>query len=316
MNRVTLLDTSFASKNHGDGIIMEAVERELAPIFPNSFFSSVATHEWMFGRSHELIRDAQYTIAGGSNLIGSRLWWPGQLANWKVGPHDIFSVKDVILMGVGWGDYEKNPGVYTRWLLRSLLSDTAKHSVRDGYTKAKFESIGIKNVINTGCPTLWALTPEHCAEVPTGKASQVLCTLNTNRPDPDLDRKLIQTLRQHYEKVWMWIQTYTDYAYCQSLGEEIEYAGANLSGLHAALEIDDLDYVGNRLHAGIRALQKKRRTIILAIDNRAKEMGADFDLPTIGRTDFEGLSAMIESNFETRIPLPTDRIEQWKSQFS
>ena len=34
----------------------------------------------------------------------------------------------------------------------------------------------------------------------------------------------------------------------------------------------DLDYIGTRLHAGIRAIQKKRRSIIIGVDNRALEM--------------------------------------------
>ena len=316
MERVTVLDTAVASKNQGDEIIMDAVSRNLSTMFPDAFFSSVATHEWMFGRSHELIRGATHTFAGGSNLIGSRLWLPGRLANWKVGPHDAPFVRDVTLLGVGWHSYEKPPGLYTRWLLKSLLNHRLKHSVRDEYTKRMLESIGFDNVINTGCPTLWDLTPEHCAELPLRKADRVVCTLNINRPDRDLDRELLVTLKRHYREVLLWVQTHADHAYCESLGESVRFAPANLRGLDGLLDGDEpIDYVGNRLHAGIRALQKRRRTIILSIDNRAAEMGGDYALPTVGRDSFGELSEMIESELETRIRIPQDRIEEWKSQF-
>lgn len=317
MNRVTILDTSIASKNNGDEIIMDAVRKELGTVFSSAFVSTVATHEWMFGRSHDLISHADFTIAGGSNLIGSRLWYPGKLANWKVGPHDAFAVSGVILMGVGWHSYESPPGLYSRWLLRRLLHRNVYHSVRDEYTRIRLEELGIRNVINTGCPTLWSLTPEHCSTIPTGKADRVLTTVNTNRPDRELDRKLLELLNRHYQEVWVWVQTYTDFEYCRSLGVPVKYARPNVSGLNALLDGEGgIDYVGNRLHAGIRALQKRRRTLILSIDNRAEEMGRDCRLPVVGRAEFDRLTEMIESEFETEVEVPFDRVREWKSQFS
>lgn len=44
-----------------------------------------------------------------------------------------------------------------------------------------------------------------------------------------------------------------------------------------------LDFVGTRLHAGIRVLQHKRRSIILGIDNRAPEKAIGFNLPVCPR---------------------------------
>jgi polysaccharide pyruvyl transferase WcaK-like protein len=77
----------------------------------------------------------------------------------------------------------------------------------------------------------------------------------------------------------------------------------------------DIDYVGNRLHAGIRALQHGRRTIIVAIDNRAREMGQDFALPTVDRTDIERLEHLVPAPFETAVKLPNEAIARWKAQF-
>ena len=74
----------------------------------------------------------------------------------------------------------------------------------------------------------------------------------------------------------------------------------------------NVDYVGNRLHAGIRTLQRGRRAIIIEIDNRAHEMGRDFVVPTVRRDDIESLKGMIERPFDTMVRVPVDAIERWK----
>ena len=43
----------------------------------------------------------------------------------------------------------------------------------------------------------------------------------------------------------------------------------------------NIDYVGTRLHGGMRALQHEKRTIILGIDNRAIELNKDYNIPVI-----------------------------------
>ena len=78
-----------------------------------------------------------------------------------------------------------------------------------------------------------------------------------------------------------------------------------------------VDYVGNRLHGGIFALQRKRRAIIVAIDYRAREMAKDYSLPLVERDSIEtDLADLIESSWSTAIHgLDFDRIEKWKAQF-
>ena len=49
----------------------------------------------------------------------------------------------------------------------------------------------------------------------------------------------------------------------------------------------EFDYVGTRLHAGILALNYRKRTLIIAVDNRAAEMKTDINLPVIARGDLE-----------------------------
>ena len=75
--------------------------------------------------------------------------------------------------------------IYTLdFLLKILLSKTYLHSVRDEYTKDMLERIGIKNVINTGCPTMWSLTEEHCKQIPIKKSNSVVFTITDYNKKP------------------------------------------------------------------------------------------------------------------------------------
>ena len=78
---------------------------------------------------------------------------------------------------------------------------------------------------------------------------------------------------------------------------------------------ESIDFVGTRLHAGVRALQNRRRTIILGIDNRAFEKAKDFNLTVCPRDDLDKLNELINSNLQTQINLPNENIARWKSQF-
>jgi polysaccharide pyruvyl transferase WcaK-like protein len=315
LQRVTVLDTAAASTNLGDNIIMEAVSGELTKVFPAAALFAVTSHEVMGPQSHMLIRQSDWTIAGGTSLISSRMWFR---CSWRVRPRDALANLNVVLMGVGWYQYQGSPDPYSRWLLRSVLHRKAMHSVRDNYALEKLRSIGITNVVNTGCPTLWPLTPDHCASLPRTKAQSVLTTINSYPKlyDRDADARMIAMLRRHYRDVYLWIQTHSDFEYARSLDPDLLFVDPSLAALDAILCSDlDLDYVGNRLHAGIRALQKGRRAIIVEIDNRAREMGQDFGLPTVGRDEFERLEQMIEDALEIAVRLPVKEIELWKAQF-
>lgn len=312
---VALLDTAAGSTNLGDYIIMQAVRRECAELFPDCMVFTITSHEWMGSRSRQLIRQSNWAISGGTSLLSSRMWFR---SNWKVTPIDALAGLNVILLGAGWYQYQSAPDPYSRWLLKSLLSRDGIHSVRDGYTLRMLASIGVTNAVNTGCPTIWHLTPAYCARLPSRKANAVVATVNSypGLKDPAADRRLLEILNRHYSKVYLWIQTHTDYEYARSLHEGLIYIRPSVAALDAALASDlDVDYVGNRLHAGIRALQHGRRAIIVEIDNRAREMGGDFGLPTVGRTEFEGLERMIVEPQQISVRTPQTDIDRWKGQF-
>ncbi len=312
---IALLDTAAGSTNLGDNVIMDSVRPQIAELFPHCMVFTIASHEPMSRRSRKLVRESTWAISGGTSLLSSRMWFR---SSWKVSPMDAFAQLKVILLGAGWHQYQSAPDPYSRWLLKRVLSPDGLHSVRDGYTLRMLNSMGIDNVVNTGCPTFWNISIAHCERVPKAKARSVVTTINSypGLKNPAADRRMLEILKRRYEKVFLWIQTYTDFEYARSLQDGLVYINPSVAALDAVLESDlDLDYVGNRLHAGIRALQRGRRSIIVEIDNRAREMGADFGLPTVGRTQFERLESMIAEPLSINIRVPQSEIEQWKSQF-
>ena len=312
--RAVLLDTAVASTNLGDQIIMEAVRHELDRPLAGALVTSVASHDVMGPKGRGLIRSARLAVAGGTNLISSHMWLR---STWRLRPADAFLGAKVILMGVGWYQFQAKPDPYTAWMLRRVLHPTALHSVRDGYSADMLRSIGIQNVINTGCPTLWGFTPEACAALPKTRAEAVVTTLNTYIPDRALDGRLIETLRARYKTIYAWVQTAEDHAYLKSFGDDVVILEPSLAAYDALLrEAPSLDYVGNRLHGGIRALQHGRRAIIVEIDNRAREMGRDFNLPTVERDDFARLEAMIDGALDIDVRPPTGAVADWKRQFA
>ncbi|MEE8059671.1 MAG: polysaccharide pyruvyl transferase family protein [Pseudomonadales bacterium] len=313
MKAVTLFDTAIASTNLGDQIIMDAASSHIRELYQDAFIYSVVSHEWLGSKSRGLVKQSDCSLTCGTNMLSSRMWFKPL---WKLTPLDAFRNLNVTLMGAGWYQFQSKPDIYTRFLLNNVLSKHSIHSVRDGYTQSMLQTAGISNVLNTGCPTLWRLSTQHCEQIPQTKSSYVITTLNTYIENRQLDGRLLKTLHQHYDKVYFWIQTATDYDYARSLDANLIYLPPSLQGLDELLDADiGLDYVGNRLHAGIRAMQKMRRTIILEVDNRAKEMGSDFDLPTVERNNFDQLETMITGDFSTRLQLPYDAINQWKAQW-
>ncbi len=116
---------------------------------------------------------------------------------------------------------------------------------------------------------------------------------------------MLEILAASYEQVRLWIQTPADLDYSRSLVAGLSYLDPSVEALDRELANDnDLDYVGVRLHAGIRALQHGRRALILAIDNRATMVGRDFGFPTVPRHAFEQISNRIHSDPPLQLQLP------------
>jgi polysaccharide pyruvyl transferase WcaK-like protein len=313
MKTISVLDTSICSSNLGDQIIMNAVNNILEDLFEDSLRIHIQTHDVISRISAKIMQTSELIIIGGTNLLSSNMNYYNQ---WKVNLWDSLFIKNIILMGVGWWQYQKSPNLYTKILYQRLLSKEYIHSVRDEYTKRQLNSIGITNVVNTSCPTVWSLTKEQCSGIPKQKSDSVLVTFTEYNQNPKLDYQLINLLRKKYKKIYFWTQQPKDYEYMQKFcGEQATYVKPSLKSLDRVLSSCEIDYLGTRLHAGIRALQHRKRTMILAVDNRATEISRDINLPVIRRDEIETIEKWIDSCYETKIDIPEEKINQWKNQF-
>ena len=164
---------------------------------------------------------------------------------------------------------------------------------------------------------MWKFTSDFCKSIPKEKADSVVFTLTDYGKDRENDQKLINLLLEHYRTVYFWIQGAFDKEYFDSFENisKIKIIEPNLEAFSSILSLNDIDYVGTRLHAGMFAMQHKKRTIILAIDNRVRDLSEAYSLHAIERNKIDELKELIESSFSTDIHLKESNIEKWISQF-
>ena len=318
LKRVLLLDPSIATFNVGDKIISRSAREHLKPILDFSFVVEASTHlpVTMYLKNIFYSYDFDYRFVCGSNLIRGKM--NSIMKLWDVNLRSASIISPLILIGVGWWKKGDTPNAYSRALYSKLLDKKKLHSVRDNYTLGQFQQMGFKNVLNTSCPTMWKLTDDHTKDIPQTKATDVVTTLTDYDKNPVADQQMINILSKKYRKVYLWLQGVNDfnYAHLMHLPENVELVNPVLEDYDNLLAQDDIEYVGTRLHAGIRALQKKKRTIILAVDHRALEKKKDFNLTVLDRNDVHLLEGMIDDTFKTKINLPLDNIKAWKNQFN
>lgn len=310
-------DTSVDTDNMGDFIIMHYCNQVLYELFPDNVFDDISTHSLPTMKQEQTAQSTKYKFVCGTNLLTSHIeeHWRWQLPD---GIRRKFHYRNVILLGVGWGEYQDECSVYSRMVYRCMLNPNVLHSVRDQYTLEKLHQAGIRNVINTGCPTTWHLTPEFCQDIPTGKAEDVVTTITDYRRDPEWDNQMLQILSRNYKHVYLWLQGRHDEEYLSTLQvpENLSTIPDSLEDYESVLEKGGVDYVGTRLHAGIHALNYHIRSIIIAVDNRATEMGRDINLPVLPREQIgRELEAYISSPFPMEIRIKQRDIERFKEQF-
>lgn len=317
---ICLLDPGLEDNDHrpstnlGDLIIQQAVLREINALFEHQPILSLSTHAPLEEKHFQLIQTCSTILLGGTNLLSSNM---NHYNQWKVVLRDAFRLrKRVILLGVSWWQYQGRPNLYTLALLHLALSSRGIQSVRDNYTKEKLRSIGLWNVLNTGCPTMWSLAHLSPQEIPQTKAKNVLLMFTDYSQKPDLDRRLLELAIANYETVYFWPQGVGDRDYVTSFNLPVHILERSLTALEQLLESDlSLDYIGTRLHGGIRCLLARRRSLILKIDHRATEIANETGLPAVDRDDFAAMEQWIQAPFVTKITLDTAAIEQWRNQF-
>lgn len=307
------LTRSSASPNIGDHVISRAVHRELTYIFgPATEFFSVASHQYPSRQIVKELSQCDRVVVGGSNLLWFRPTLP---QSWKIGPWGALGYRNLILFGVGWGAYQLAPNWYGKFICSKILDGSRMHSVRDNFTaKIAREGLGISGVINTACPTMWCLTDSHLKTIHRDRGDECIFALTDYSKDPANDGQLISALKATYgSRLLFWPQGKGDLQYARSLGYEGRAIDESLEALIRVLNSGTkFDYIGTRLHAGVLCLEHRVRTMIIAIDNRATEIGKDTGLPIVPRGDIKGIKDWLIESGAIQLKLPADNIERWK----
>lgn len=304
--RTILLDPSISSSNIGDQIIQQSVKKGLSGVL--DLQKGLPTQRKMNATERKVALQSDLAIIGGTNLLSSNMPWYQQ---WKIGPRTSSALKNkVVLMGVGWWQYQDEPNSYTKWILDRVLSKDHVHSVRDEYTMVRLQKLGFE-VINTACPTMWHLVGMNPSEA---RPKTCIVTLTDYNKDVAEDQWLLDEVSKYYEDVVVWPQARRDASYARQLSGPFRLAEPSLQAYDQILS-QDADYVGTRLHGGIRAFQRRHWGMIIAVDNRALEIGRDTHLPVHARGEREEIANSIKQRAGVAISLPKEAIDSWKKQF-
>lgn len=267
------LDPWIGSTNLGDLIISEAVQKQITQNLPCSKLITLASRQ--LSRQQTLtVQKARRVFLGGTNAFHPSPifnYYPHQL------PRDIptllrLSGARIIFLGVGAYRYFKRFGLLADFYYARLLDPQSTHSVRDEYTRQKLLQLGFSRVLNTGCPTMWDLS-----SFSDSFGDAVLLTLTGYRPDEARDIRLLRAAMKKFRHIRFWPQGFgQDRSYLASIlspdeFDRIEILPATLTAFDESLA-EGFCHLGTRLHAGIRALQSQRPSLVVPVDNRAGEM--------------------------------------------
>ena len=324
MKSIVVFDTAIGTSNLGDEIILQCLEDQMSFLLDNCFVMRFGTHvknlpvaRYIYGSQKlQFTYDADFKLIMGTNLLSRNI--KKTQPQWPIGMLDSRIYYNCIMAGVGTTLGEGETTNYSRKIYRQILRQDLYHSVRDEESKRMLEDMGFK-AVNTGCPTLWKLTPDFCKQIPTEKADRVIFSLSgyqaqRNRPR---DRDLLRILRENYRELIFWCQTSKDEEYLDTF-ENVETIPRiySLKKYGEILDLGNIDYVGTRLHGGVFALQHKVRSIIISIDHRARGFHDTNNLTICERSEIpQKLAAMIQGEIVTDIRLRQDDIDFWKAQF-
>lgn len=317
MHKAILFEPSIGSDNMGDQVIVDGIKSAFKDYFISTQVIELPTHTPLYNRFVKYLGEIDLKLICGSNLFEGNLFTLIHLRQWALSLCTLNSVSPCIFVGVGSQQYGQKVKFSSKLAYKKILSDKYIHSVRDSYTEEALKSIGVNNVVNTGCPSMWQLTQEHCGTIPEDKSDMVVCTLTDYKANSKRDNYILHTLKKEYGKVYFWPQGAGDTRYFSSLEEHtgIEFIPPSLDAYTDFLQKNSCDFIGTRLHGGIRSLQVGRRTLIIGVDNRAMELNIDFNVPVLSEKEIENLQECIDARRKTEIRIPRDNIKKFLAQF-
>ncbi|MBV5328912.1 MAG: polysaccharide pyruvyl transferase family protein [Chlorobium sp.] len=307
------------SINLGDLIIGARVTEILKEIFPDAILREFSTHAMPLEDEIEWIQQADLILVGGTNLLSSSVQEYNQ---WKLGatPQIYLTppLAEAVLCGVGWWQYQDKADTVSKHFYRQLLSSSTPHSVRDSYTARKMREMGMDNVINTSCPTLWNL--DGYKNIRTNFHKKCLTCFTDYRPDQEANNALLEILLAHYpDGITIFPQGDHDIRDMSNLKtfidhqDRIELLPHDISLFFQRVAQNDADYVGTRLHAGAYCMTHGLDSLIIGVDNRSVEISKDISLPVVDRNDFQSIKEWLEGKriFDP-VKIPLQGIEEWK----
>jgi hypothetical protein len=231
-------------------------------------------------------------------------------------------VKNAILLGIGWWQYQGPPTPFTASFYRRILSEQQIHSVRDHYTERQLAEAGMKNVVTTGCPSIWGL--DGATNRRTDRWTEdCLVMLTDYYTNPKDDEAFLRLVADHFRgKLFFFPQGTGDVEYLQTLPvfeahrAKFEILEHSLDSLSQFLLGQPVTYVGTRLHGGITAMHFRVPSLILGVDNRGLEKARSFHLPVVPRTDHAQVRRWLRGGklFEP-VTVPLNNVERWWGQF-
>lgn len=311
-NGFIVFDTGANSENIGDHIINYYCQKEFSKIGLN-IVRRIPTHSEVSENDNRFLLEngiSMGKIITGTNIICKNIFASEQ---WKK-PIIDKRLSHIILMGCGVDNYKGGLFWPSRMFYRTFLDKNHLHSVRDSVSESILRNIGIENVINTACPTMWMLTPEFCRTINPYKTDDVVTTVTEYDKSP-IDFAILDILLKHYRNVYLWLQSEKDLPYIKNYHNysKLKIVGAKLCDYNTLLDNENIEYIGTRLHGGIHALNKGKRTLIIAVDGRGLTIGKDTNLPVENRYTVIGkLESLIKSPRKTYISLPVENISIWR----
>lgn len=327
MTKIVILNTALETDNQGDHIIMDACQQWLPK--HSEFAVHMASHQPRTDKELEQLKEAELVILCGTNALTANM----KRSHWKLSDEELdgsYYDDKLVLYGVGWSEWTENITEQTKQFLNRSISTKCASSVRDKKTASIIEASIGRHVTYTACPTLWFAGYTNRDYLRS--TGHVTFTLTDYRPHAN-DAVFLKWLLDNYDTLAFWEQGANDFKYLCEILERIEVdycldtktiANERITCIASGLASYDRlvgagDYIGSRLHGGIRAMQKSNYPVkIIAVDNRATEIGHSAGMPVI-QQNAEDFIAQLENpatiaNLAKHLEfkLPIDDIEHFK----
>lgn len=300
------LDPSIDSTNAGDIIIAQAVESQLRQRLNITELLRLPTQRGWTKEERSSAKECDLFIVGGTNLLSSH---PARYRQWRFGLRDAVHLRGkCVLFGVGWWQYQAPPDAWARRLYGALLHPSLEQGVRDSYSVSQLRTV-THRVRNISCPTLWAA--QRTGRTQSRFSDVIVTTLTDYSRDHHADAEMLQVLERRANQLMVWPQGEEDRQYISELGFARYCIGPGLASLAQALSGGGVEYVGTRLHGGVRALQLGIPSAIIAVDNRAIEIGSDTGLWVLPREEVDDLDMFLDTRDTWQLTLPDESIEAW-----